>query len=136
MSEARTSSDEIRRLIEMPRDEFTDLVARLYRALGHQAVCTYAKDANGVHVIVHAANGQKWIVQCRQWRGAVGEAVVLDFIETMGREQAAQGAIITTAKFTPKARDCIKGKPLHLYDGDEFIQAMKRIQSRKQATGI
>jgi len=136
MSEARTSSDEIRRLIEMPRGEFEDLVARLYRALGHQAACTHAKDANAAHVIVQAINGQKWIVQCRQWRGAVGEAVVRDFVVLMEHEQAAQGAIITTAKFTPKARDCAKGKALHLYDGDEFIQAIKRIQSRKPPAAV
>ena len=135
MSEAQTSNDELRRLIEMPRGEFEDLAAGLYRALGHRAVCTHAKESDAAHVIVQALNGQKWIVQCRQWRGAVGETVVREFLALMEREQAAQGAIITTAKFTPKARDWAKGKPLHLYDGDEFIQAMKRIRSRRPSMG-
>jgi restriction system protein len=135
MLEARTSNDEIRRLIEMPRSEFDDLVASLYRALGHQAVCTHATDSSAAHVIVQAINGQKWIVQCRQWRGAVGETVVREFLALMEREQAAQGAIITTAKFTPRAREWAKGKALHLYDGDEFSQAIKRIQSRQNPAG-
>ncbi len=134
MQDAHASSDEIRRLVEMPRGEFESLVANLYCALGHRAVCTNAKEADAAHVVVQALNGQKWIVQCRQWRGAVGETVVREFLAMMDREHAAQGAIITTAKFTPKARDWAKGKPLHLYDGDEFIQAMKRIQRRKTSS--
>ena len=134
MSEAQVN-DEIRRLIEMPRREFEALVADLYRALGHQAVCTHAVESNAAHVIVQAINGQKWIVQCRQWRGAVGETVVREFLALMDREQAAQGAIITTAKFTPRARDQAKDKPLHLYDGDEFSQAIRRIRSRKNPVG-
>jgi restriction system protein len=130
MSEGRDASDEIRRLIELPRAEFESFVANLYRALGHQATCTNAKESQAAHVLVNALNGQKWIVQCRQWRGAVGETVVREFLALMEHEQAAQGAIITTAKFTPRARDWAKGKPLHLYDGDEFVQAVQRIQRR------
>jgi restriction endonuclease Mrr len=60
----------------------------------------------------------------------VGETVVREFLALMEHEQAAQGAIITTAKFTPRARDWAKGKPLHLYDGDEFVRAVQRIQRR------
>jgi restriction system protein len=121
---------EISRLIEMPRGEFDELVANLYGALGHRAVCTNATGEHAINIIVQALNGQKWIVQCKQWRGAVGESVVREFYTAMQREQAAQGAIITTAKFTPKAREWAKGKPIHLYDGAEFLQAMKRIKSR------
>jgi restriction system protein len=135
MSVVRTASDEIRQLIEMPRGEFEDLVASLYCALGHRAVCTNAKESDAVHVLVHALNGQKWIVQCRQWRGAVGETVVREFLAMMEQEQAAQGAIITTAKFTPKARSWAQGKPLHVYDGEEFLRAMKRIQHRQAPGG-
>ena len=131
MSEASDASEAIRRLIELPRAEFENLVANLYRALGHQATRTNAKESQAAQVLVTARNGQKWIVQCRQWRGAVGETVVREFLALMERERAAQGAIITTAKFTPRARDWAKGKPLHLYDGDEFVQAIRRIQSRK-----
>jgi restriction system protein len=136
MAEAQAANDEIRRLIEMPRGEFEALVADLYRALGHQAVCTHAKESDAAHVIVRAINGQKWIVQCRQWRGAVGETVVREFLTLMESEQAAQGAIITTAKFTPRAREWAKGKPLHLYDGDEFSQAIRRIRNRKGPSGF
>lgn len=130
MDAARSNTEDIRRLVEMPRAEFEALVAQLYRALGHQAACTQAKGDQSVHIIVTAKNGEKWIVQCRQWRGAIGELVVRDFSALMQREQAQQGALITTATFTPKAREWAKGKPIFLYDGTEFLRAMKRIQTR------
>jgi restriction system protein len=130
MPQVRSTAEEIRYLVELPRPQFEGLVAELYRALGHEAACTGAKDENAVHIVVQAKNGEKWIVQCRQWRGAVGEFVVRDFYAQMQQAGAAQGAIITTAKFTPKAREWVKGKSIYLYDGDGFVQAMKRIQSR------
>ena len=127
-------ASEISRLIELPRGEFEDLVADLYRALGHQAARTNATGEHAIDLVIRTRTGQKWIVQCKQWRGAVGESVVRDFYAAMQREQAAQGAIITTARFTPKAREWAKGKPLHLYDGVEFLRAMKRIRDRAAAT--
>lgn len=127
-------ADEIRQLVELPRGEFEALVAGLYRALGHTAQCTGEKSESGVHIVVRARSGEKWIVQCRQWRGAVGELVVRDFFATMQREQAAQGAIITTASFTAKAREWARGKPIHLYDGPDFVRAMKRIHERRVAS--
>lgn len=127
---ARNLADDVRQLVEMPRGDFENLVADLYRALGHQAACTGEKSENAVHVMVQAKNGERWVVQVRQWRGAVGELVVRDFYAAVLREGATQGAIITTASFTPKAREWAKDKPLHLYDGPEFLRAMKRIHER------
>ena len=119
---------EIGRLIELPRADFEELVAELYRALGHEARRTGTPGERVVDVVVVAKNGQHWIVQCKQWRGAVGESVIREFYAAMHREHAAQGAIITTARFTPKARQWAEGKALHLYDGPEFLRALKRIK--------
>lgn len=130
MDTVGSNSEDIRQLVEMPRSEFEGLVAQLYRALGHQAVLTEARNEQAVHVLVRAKNGEKWIVQCRQWRGAVGELVVRDFFTLMQQEHAQQGALITTAAFTTKAREWAKDKPIYLYDGQEFLRAMKRIRSR------
>ena len=128
-------TDEIRQLVELPRGDFEALVAGLYTALGHRARRTGEKSESGAHVVVAARNGEKWIVQCRQWRGAVGELVVRDFFALMQREGAAQGAIITTASFTPRAREWARGRPIHLYDGPDFIRAMRRIRERSAGGG-
>lgn len=118
----------IRRLIEMPRAEFEQLVVDLYAALGHTARRTGGAGERAFDIVVVTKAGQHWIAQCKQWRGEVGELVVREFHAAMQREHAAQGAIITTARFTPKAAQWAEGKPIHLYDGPAFLQALQRIK--------
>ncbi len=118
----------ISRLIEMPRAEFEQLVADLYCALGHDARRTGGPGDRDFDVVIVAKSGQHWIAQCKQWRGAVGESVVREFYAAMMREHATQGAIITTARFTPKAVQWAQGKAIHLYDGPAFLQVLQRIK--------
>jgi restriction system protein len=115
-------------LIEMPRAEFEQLVAELYCALGHDARRTGGPGDRDFDVVIVTKSGQHWIVQCKQWRGAVGESVVREFHAAMAREHAAQGAIVTTARFTPKAVQWAQGKPILLYDGPAFLQVWRRIK--------
>jgi restriction system protein len=133
---APTSSDPatakaIGRLIELPRAEFEQLVAELYCALGHDARRTGGPGDRDFDIVIVAKTGQHWIAQCKQWRGAVGESVVREFYAAMMREHAAQGAIITTARFTPKAVQWVQGKSIHLYDGPAFLQVLQRIKGSK-----
>ncbi len=118
----------INRLIEMPRAEFEQLVADLYCALGHDARRIGGRGDRDFDVVIVAKSGQHWIAQCKQWRGAVGESVVREFSAAMVREHAAQGAIITTAHFTPKAVQWAQGKAIHLYDGPAFLRVLQRIK--------
>lgn len=118
----------INRLIEMPRADFEQLVVDLYSALGHDARRLGGTGVRDFDVVIVAKTGQHWIAQCKQWRGAVGESVVREFQATMVREHAAQGAIITTARFTPKAVQWAQGKSIHLYDGPAFLRILQRIK--------
>ena len=118
----------ISRLIELPRAEFEQMVADLYCALGHEARRTGGPGDRAFDVVIVAKSGQHWIAQCKQWRGAVGESVVREFYAAMAREHAQQGAIITTARFTPRAVQWAQGKSIHLYDGPAFLQVWQRIK--------
>lgn len=118
----------ISRLIELPRAEFEQLVADLYCALGHDAKRTGGPGDRDFDIVIVAKSGQHWIAQCKQWRGAVGESVIREFYAAMLREHATQGAIITTARFTPKAVQWAQGKSIHLYDGPAFLQVLQRIK--------
>jgi len=126
----------INRLIELPRAEFEQLVADLYCALGHDAKRTGGPGDRDFDIVIVAKSGQHWIAQCKQWRGAVGESVVREFYGAMTREHATQGAIITTARFTPKAVQWAQGKGIHLYDGPSFLQVLQRIKGASVETLI
>ncbi len=121
----------INRLIELPRADFEQLVADLYCALGHDAKRSGGPGDRDFDVVIVAKSGQHWIAQCKQWRGAVGESVIREFYAAMMREHAQQGAIITTAKFTPKAMQWAQGKSIHLYDGPAFLAVLQRIKGSK-----
>ena len=129
-----TTAKAISRLIELPRAEFEQLVADLYCSLGHDAKRTGGPGDRDFDIVIVAKSGQHWIVQCKQWRGAVGESVVREFYAAMAREHATQGAIITTARFTPKAVQWAQGKSIHLYDGPAFLQVLQRIKGTSSET--
>lgn len=118
-------------LLNLPPREFEEMVTELYRAYGHSAKRTGTPGDHGVDVVVRAANGEKWVVQCKRWRGPVGEPVVRDFYGVVQHEKADKGAIIATGGFTSQAREWARGKPIELYGGDEFLKAWKR--ARKPA---
>lgn len=124
----------INRLVEMPRADFEQLVVDLYCALGHEAKRTGGPGDRAFDVVIVTKAGQHWIAQCKQWRGAVGESVVREFYAAMVREHAAQGAIITTAKFTPKAVQWAQGKHIHLYDGPAFLRVWQRLKGTSAET--
>jgi hypothetical protein len=101
------------------------------RAAGHKARRTGAIGDHGVEVIVQAKNGEKWLIQCKRWRGAVGEPVVRDLYGVLHHEKADRAAIITTGQFTESAQEWAKGKPIALYDGDQFLRSWKRIRGQR-----
>ena len=127
MSDPATAQT-INRLTEMPRAEFEQLVVDLYCALGHSARRIGESGGRDFDIVIVAKSGQHWIVLCKQWRGAVGESVVREFHAAMTREHAVQGAIITTAHFTPKAVQWAQGKSIHLYDGPAFLAVLQRVK--------
>jgi len=124
-------------LLELSPTEFENLVVELYSAMGHKAHRTGATGDHGIDVIVHANNGEKWVVQCKRWRGSVGEPVIRDFYGVMHHEKADKGTIITTGFFTPQARAWARGKPITLLEGNEFFEHLKKARaSAKRASAL
>lgn len=123
-------------LLELSPAEFEEMVAEVYRARGHRARRTGTVGDHGVDIVVEARNGEKWVVQCKRWRGTVGEKVVREFYGTMMHEKADKGAIVTTGFFTPQAREWARGKPIFLYDGEEFLKIWRQVQKAHSQTNI
>lgn len=123
-------------LQDLSPKEFEDMVVELYTAMGHKAKRTGATGDHGVDVVVQANNGEKWVVQCKRWRGTVGEPVVRDFHGVMQHEKADKGAVITTGKFTLQAKEWAKGKPITLVEGDEFLTHIKQAHGLPEQTSI
>jgi hypothetical protein len=118
-------------LLNLTPSDFEEMVAELYRAMGHQAKRTGMIGDHGVDVVVKAKNGEKWVVQCKRWRTPAGESIVRDFFGMMQHEKAAQGAIIATSGFSQAAKEWAKGKPLYLYNGNDFVNLWQRAKKQQ-----
>lgn len=115
-------------LLSLSAGEFEEMIVEYYRAAGHEARRTGNTGDHGVDVIVQAKNGEKWVVQCKRWRGSVGEPVIRDLHGVIQHEKADRGAVITTGQFTEQAREWARGKPIVLCNGKQFLKAWRRVR--------
>jgi restriction endonuclease Mrr len=127
----KANSFSVKDLDDLPPGEFEEMTAELFRALGYEAHRTKMIGDHGVDVVVKAKDGRKMIVQCKRWRGPVGEPMVRDFYGAMQHEKASKGTIFATNGFTNKAIEWAKGKPLLLYDGKKFLELWKKVEGKR-----
>ncbi len=111
--------------------EFEKLVAKTYREQGHTVEEVGATGDHGIDLIVHTNKGETWLVQCKKYRGKVGEPVVRDFYGVLRASNADAGAIVTTGLITPQARLWAEGKPIFLYDGRAFLKIIETTRLRR-----
>jgi len=113
-----------------PKD-FEELVADTYRAQGNTVEVVGGTGDHGIDLVVRSPRGENYLVQCKRYRGKVGEPVVRDFYGTLRASDANGGAIITTGAITEAARLWAEGKPIHLYDGEQFLKIVLATRVRK-----
>ena len=111
--------------------EFENLVADTYREQGHHVDVVGSHGDHGIDLVVHTRKGETWLVQCKKYRGKVGEPVVRDFYGALRASEATSGAIVTTGQITDSARLWAEGKPLHLYDGQQFMRVIQSTRTRR-----
>ena len=111
--------------------EFEELVAKTLRAQGHTVEVVGATGDHGIDLIVHAANGETWLAQCKKYRGKVGEPVVRDFYGVLRASDADAGILVTSGLITPQARLWAEGKPLQLYDGRALLTLIESTHYNK-----
>lgn len=120
------NAQDARELLDVSPAQFEEMVAELYNLRGYQATRMGSIGDHGIDLLVTTPQGKKWVVQCKRWRGWVGEPVVRDFYGAMQHEKADWGVLVTTGTFSGPARIWAKGKALSLVDGKEFLHTWKQ----------
>jgi hypothetical protein len=115
-------------LLALTPYEFEDLVADTYRAFGYQVQRIAVQGDFGIDMVLKSSKGAKSVVLCRHKKGNIGEQALHEFFYAMQREEAREGAVITTGAFTPEAREWAREKPIHLYDGKAFLKVLRQAQ--------
>ncbi len=115
-------------------DEFEELVAETYRALGYAANRVGKSGDHGIDVEVRTPKGERWIIQCKRYRDSVGESTVRELYGTLINEGAERGVLVTSADITLPAETWAKGKPIDLVDGPALLRLVERARRRAEGS--
>lgn len=108
--------------------QFENLIAVYFEQYGYVVKRVGRTRDHGVDLRVNTRNGEIWIVQCKRWKGSIGEPIVRDLFGTMHHESAGRAFLMTTGAITPAAYAWAQDKPIMLYDGAGLIRLLRRVQ--------
>lgn len=106
----------------MSWQEFELLVGEAFRQRGYAVEETASGSDGGVDLVLHKS-GEKFLVQCKQWRAfKVGVSVVRELYGVMAAQGAAGGFVVTSGRFTGEAKAFAEGLNLTLIDGEQLVR--------------
>ncbi|MCQ4314909.1 restriction endonuclease [Stutzerimonas zhaodongensis] len=112
--------------------EFELLVGEAFRRKGFTVEETGQGGADGGIDLVLLKDGEKYLVQCKQWRRQLVQVnVVRELFGVMAAEGAKGGFVVISGRFTEDAKAFARGKNLQLIEGVELSDMIR--QSRATA---
>ncbi|MDX2352931.1 restriction endonuclease [Stutzerimonas xanthomarina] len=112
--------------------EFELLVGEAFRRKGFTVQETGQGGADGGIDLVLLKDGEKYLVQCKQWRRQLVQVnVVRELFGVMAAEGAKGGFVVVSGRFTEDAKAFAQGKNLQLIEGAELNDMIR--QSRATA---
>lgn len=117
-------------LNEMSWQKFEMLVGEAFRCGGYSVSETGGGGADGGIDLVLRKDGEKYLVQCKQWRAnKVGVPIIRELYGAMAAAGAAGGFVVTSGVFTQEAKDFAAGRNIDLIDSVELHEIIKQVQS-------
>ncbi len=100
--------------------EFEELIGNLYRAQGYSVEITKYSNDGGIDAYLRK-NGSLILLQCKRYKGTVGEPAIRDLLGNVTKKRASQGLLVTTGKVSRQAKEWIHGFPLKIIELDELV---------------
>lgn len=123
--ERRISLD--RELGSLSPEEFEAFVATLFERDGWHASLTVQSSDMGIDInLTRRSDGRRAVVQCKRYKGTVGQSVVRDLFGVMTHEGVDDGYVVTTGHFSSAAVSFSQGKPIQLIDGEGLLEWLNR----------
>jgi restriction system protein len=114
--------------------EFEILVGEAFRLQGYQVTENHAGGTDGGIDLVLRKGGEKFFVQCKQWRAlSVGVTIVRELYGVMAAERAVGGFVVTSGKFTKDAEEFAKGRNVELIDGPRLMTMIRAAQAARKS---
>ena len=122
-------------LEQMSWQDFERLVGRAFEMDGYSVTETGGGRADGGVDLVLRRGGEKFLVQCKQWKAyKVGVDVVRELYGAMAAKGATGGFVVTSGSFTDAAKDFAHGRNVKLLDGSKLRLMMGRAQKEEPVT--
>jgi restriction system protein len=107
--------------------EFEILVGEAFRLQGYQVEETGRGGADGGVDLVLTKAGERFLVQCKQWRAfSVGVDVVRELYGVMAARGAAGGFVVTSGRFTKPAVEFADGRNIQLIEAQKLHALLQR----------
>lgn len=105
----------------MSWQQFELLVGETFRRQGYAVHENRGGCADGGVDLVLSRGGEKFLVQCKQWRAyKVGVGVVRELYGVMAARGAAGGFVVSSGRFTEEAFQFANGRNVRLIDGPQL----------------
>jgi hypothetical protein len=130
-SDLRRSFGRVRTLAHMlalEPSQFEAWTALLFVLQGYDVCGTAEGGDHGIDLRVRSPELPLGIVQCKRYRGPIGEPIVRDLYGAMIHEGAGFGWLITTGAVSRQARLWAEGKPIDLWDGPALLAQAHRLR--------
>lgn len=114
-------------LKEMSWQDFERVVGEGFRLRGYAVVENGGGGADGGIDLILKKDGEKFLVQCKQWRALkVGVTVVRELYGVMAAGGATGGFVVTCGRFTDEAKAFANGRNVTLLDGGELEKMIRQ----------
>lgn len=100
--------------------DFEEIVGRIFSKMGYSVSTTKGSGDEGIDLYMKSKEGRRVGVQCKRWKGKVGQPVIRGFYGSLMHAHLKKGYIVTTGKFSKAAQDFVMDKPIILTGGDEL----------------
>jgi restriction system protein len=118
----------------MTWQQFEQLVSEAFRLQGYTVSETGGGGADGGVDLVLTKGGEKFLVQCKQWRAfKVGVDVVRELYGVMAARGAAGGFVVTSGRFTDDATAFASGRNVTLIAGPKLHAMIQQAQAAGSA---
>ncbi len=113
-------------LLALEPDEFEAWTSLLFQVMGYRVRNTRDTADHGIDLQVYDDALPLGLVQCKRYRGTVGEPTVRDLYGTLIAAGADRAWLVTTGAISRQAREWAAGKRMELWDGRELATIAKK----------
>lgn len=121
----------------MSWQEFEMLVGEAFRRKGYAVAETGGGRADGGVDLVLNKDGEKFLVQCKQWKALkVGVVTIRELYGVMAAGGAAGGFVVTSGVFTREAKAFAEGRNIELVDDAKLMSMIKQAQQQPRSSVV